>query len=233
MVVLGLTGSIAMGKSTAAAMFRDLGVPVYDADRAVHAVLGPGGAAVAAVGEALPGVVRDGAIDREAVARRVFGDGAALRRLEAIVHPLVQAEKARFLARCSRRRTPLVVLDIPLLFETGGEAGCDAVAVVSAPAFVQVQRLRARAGMDAARIAAVLARQMPDAEKRRRADYVIPSGLGRAFTRRAIAAIVDDFGRRGTQEAGARCAKSCSIRKPPGSARRPATASSRSAASSC
>lgn len=213
MRVLGLTGSIAMGKSTAAAMFRGLGVPVYDADRAVHAVLGPGGGAVAAVDAAFPGVVRDGAVDREAMAGRVFGDSAALRRLERIVHPLVQAEKARFLKRCARRRARLAVLDIPLLFETGGEADCDAVAVVSAPAFVQIQRLRARPGMDEARIASILERQMPDAEKRRRADYVIPSGLGRAFTYRTIAGIVDDLGQGHDGIGRAPCARSCSTRK--------------------
>lgn len=190
MIVLGLTGSIAMGKSTAAAMFRSLGVPVFDADAAVHALLARRGDAVAAVAAAFPGVVVDGAVDRPALAARVFGDGAALARLEAIVHPAVARARRRFLGRCRRRRVALVVLDIPLLFETGGERECDRVAVVSAPRRVQDQRLLRRPGMDRARIAAIRARQMPDHAKRRRADLVIPSGLGKAVTRRAITAIV-------------------------------------------
>lgn len=190
MIVLGLTGSIAMGKSTAAAMFRALGVPVFDADAAVHRLLGRGGEAVAAVAAAFPGVVVEGAIDRRALAARVFGDGAALARLEAVLHPAVARARRRFLGRCRRRKVPVVVLDIPLLFETGGERYCDLVAVVSAPRLVQEQRLLRRPGMDRARLAAIRARQMPDHAKRRRADAVIPSGLGKAVTRRAIAAIV-------------------------------------------
>jgi dephospho-CoA kinase len=189
-IVLGLTGSIAMGKSTAATMFRRFGVPVWDADRVVHALFARGGPAVAPVKAAFPGVVRAGAIDREALAARVFADAAALRWLEGIVHPLVYADQGRFLARAARARRRLVVLDVPLLFESGGDRVCNAVAVVSAPALIQRQRLRQRLGMDEARIDAVLARQMSDAEKRRRADFVIPTGLGRACSMRAIAAIV-------------------------------------------
>lgn len=190
MIALGLTGSIAMGKSTAAVMFRRLGVPVWDADRVVHALFARGGAAVAPVEAAFPGVVRHAAIDRKALGARVFGDLAALTRLERIVHPLVYADQRRFLARARRSRRHLVVLDVPLLFESGGDLSCDAVAVVSAPALVQRQRLRQRPGMDGARIDAVLARQMSDGEKRRRADFVIPTGLGRACSMRAIARIV-------------------------------------------
>lgn len=196
MIVLGLTGSIAMGKSTAAAMFRRLGVPVWDADRVVHALFARGGRAVVPVEDAFPGVVRNGAVDREALAARVFGDAAALERLERIVHPLVYADQRHFLAGARRARRRLVVLDVPLLFESGGDRICDAVAVVSAPALVQRQRLRQRPGMDEARIDAVLSRQMNDGEKRRRADFIIPTGLGRACCMRAIAAIVGTLRRR-------------------------------------
>lgn len=190
MIVLGLTGSIAMGKSTAAAMFRRLGVPVWDADRVVHALFARGGAAVGPVAAAFAGVVEGGAIDRDALAARVFGNRVALRRLEGIVHPLVYADQRRFLARARRAGWRLVVLDVPLLFESDGDRACDAVAVVSAPAFIQRQRLRQRPGMDEGRIDAVLSRQMNDGEKRRRADFVIPTGLGRACSMRAIARIV-------------------------------------------
>jgi dephospho-CoA kinase len=180
MIVLGLTGSIGMGKTTAAAMLRRLGVPVHDADATVHALFAPGGKAVAAVDAAFPGVVgADGAVDRTALGAKVFGDGAALKRLEAIVHPLVRAAERDFLARHRRRRTPLVVLDIPLLFETHGERRCHLVAVVSAPAFLQAARVLARPGMTRQRLDAVLAKQMPDWQKRRRADVVIPTGLGK------------------------------------------------------
>jgi len=190
MVVLGLTGSIAMGKSTAAGMFRRLGIPVFDADGAVHGLLARGGAGVAPVAAVFPGTMREAAIDRDAVAAKVFGDAEALHRLESVLHPLVRREQTNFLETHARRQTSLVVLDIPLLFETGGDQACDRVAVVSAPAFLQLQRMMARPGMTRDRAAAVLSRQMPDMEKRRRADFIIPSGLGRAFTFRAIEAIV-------------------------------------------
>jgi dephospho-CoA kinase len=194
-IVLGLTGSIAMGKSTAASMFRRLGVPVWDADGVVHALFGRGGAAVAPVEAAFPGVVRDGRIDRGTLSARVFADPVALARLEGIVHPLVYADQRRFLARQRRARRRLVLLDVPLLFESGGDRVCDKIAVVSAPALVQRQRLRRRPGMDEARIDAILARQMPDAEKRSRADFVIPTGLGRAWSMRAVAGIVATLSR--------------------------------------
>ena len=190
MFVLGLTGSIAMGKSTAAKIFRSLGVPVFDADADVHGLLAPGGAAVEAVGAAFPDCRSDGAIDRGRLARLAFGDAAALARLEAILHPLVRDAERRFLARAAAARRPLVVLDIPLLFETGSERRVDAVAVVSAPAFLQRQRVLRRAGMTAERLAAIGARQLPDAEKRRRADFVIATGLDRRRAVAAIAAIV-------------------------------------------
>src|SRR5512132_333920 len=190
MMVLGLTGSIAMGKSTAAAMFRRLGVPVYDADRAVHRLLGKGGAAVSPVAGAFPGVVVEGEVDRRLLAARVFGDAAALRELEGILHPLVARERRRFLRAARRQGRRLVVLDIPLLFETGGERDCDAVAVVSAPASLQYARLLQRPGMSPERIAGIMRRQMPDEEKRRRADFVIPTGLGKASSYATIRGIV-------------------------------------------
>lgn len=186
MKILGLTGSIGMGKSTAAAMMRRLGCPVHDADATVHRLLGKGGKAVAAIAAAFPGVVVDGAVERGELGRRVFGDVAALRRLEAILHPLVRAEEGEFLRRHCRRRAKLVVLDIPLLFETGGHRRCDAVAVVSCPAFLQAQRVLARPGMTRSRLAAIRAQQMPDWRKRRRADFVVRSGAGKAPALRAL-----------------------------------------------
>jgi dephospho-CoA kinase len=188
--VIGLTGSIGMGKSTAAAMFRRLGIPVHDADAAVHRLLARGGFAVKPVVAAFPGVVRGGAVDRAALGRRVFGDPAALRRLEAILHPLVRAASVRFLARTRGRRQDLAVLDVPLLFETGGEKRCDAVVVVSAPPFVQRGRVLARPGMTEARLAQILAQQMPDREKRARADFVVETGLGKRYTLCSIAEII-------------------------------------------
>lgn len=190
MKVIGLTGSIGMGKSTAAAMFRRLGVPVHDSDAAVHRLLGRGGAAVRLVEGAFPGVVRNGAVDRGELGRRVFGDPGALRRLEAILHPLVRAAAARFVARARARGHDLVVLDVPLLFETKGDRRCDVTVVVSAPAFIQRARVLARPGMTEARLAQVLAQQMPDFEKRARADFVVETGLGKRYTLGRIKKIV-------------------------------------------
>ncbi|MDH3472168.1 MAG: dephospho-CoA kinase [Rhodospirillales bacterium] len=190
MVILGLTGSIGMGKSFAARVFRLLGVPVHDADAAVHRLLGGGGAAVAAVDAAFPGVVRDGAVDRRKLGERVFQDAAALARLEAILHPIVRRATRAWLQCQSRRHRPLVVLDIPLLFETGGERLCDAVVVVSAPPALQAARVLGRSDMTAARFRAILAKQMPDREKRRRADFVVPTGGSKRETLRRLAAIV-------------------------------------------
>jgi dephospho-CoA kinase len=177
MIVLGLTGSIAMGKSRAAAMFRAHGVPVFDADAAVHALFAPGGAAVAPVAAAFSGVLApSGAIDRPALGWQVLGDKAALRRLEAIVHPLVRAGEGRFLRRACRAGAPLVVLDIPLLFETHGETRVDAVAVVSASPVLQAQRALRRSGMTPVKLAQIRSKQLPDPLKRKRADFVIRSG---------------------------------------------------------
>ncbi len=198
MVILGLTGSIAMGKSTAAASFRRLGVPVYDADGAVHRLLAKGGAAVPLIAEAFPGTVVDGVVDRQTLGRIVFKDRSGLARLERIIHPLVRAGEGRFLRRQAARRARLVVLDIPLLFEDGGEGRCDAVVVVSAPAFVQTQRVLSRPGMTLERLEGILKRQMPDREKRRRAHFVVETGLGKRHGLRRIAHIVKVMrGRRG------------------------------------
>lgn len=191
MVRLGLTGGIAMGKSTAAAIFRSFGVPVHDADATVHELFRPGGGAVAAVSDAFPGCLdAAGGVDREKLKRLVLDDPAALRRLEAIVHPLVRAAERRFLGLCRAGRVRLAVLDIPLLYETGAERRLDAVAVVTAPAFLQADRVLRRPGMTTDALRAIRARQTPDPEKRRRADFVIPSGRGRAAAVEAIGRIV-------------------------------------------
>lgn len=190
MRILGLTGSIGMGKSTAASMLRALGLPVHDSDAVVHLLLGKGGKAVAAVEAAFPGMVKDGAVDRKALGAKVFGQPAELRRLEAILHPLVREAERRFLQRCRQARHDVVVLDIPLLFETGGEKRCDGVVVVTAPQFLQSQRVMQRPGMTEARFRQILASQMPDREKRRRADWVVDTGCGRRLTLAALARIV-------------------------------------------
>jgi len=179
-----------MGKSTAARMMRGLGVPVHDADATVHALLGPSGEAVAPVEAAFPGVMRDGAVDRKALGARVFGDDAALKRLEGILHPRVRAAETAFLRRQALARQRLVVLDVPLLFETGGERRCDNVLLVTAPPFLQAQRVLRRAGVTAGRLAQIRAKQMPEAEKRRRADVVVNTGLGMAPAYQKVRALV-------------------------------------------
>jgi dephospho-CoA kinase len=190
MVIVGLTGSIGMGKSTAARMLRQMGVPVYDADAAVHRLQAPGGLALPLIEAAFPGVVKGGVLDRQALGARVFGNREALRRLEAIVHPLVAREQRSFIRRAAMRGVPMVVLDIPLLFEGMGERRVDGVLVVSAPAFLQRLRVMARAGMTAEKFAGILKQQVPDSLKRRKATVVIPTGLGLAPTRRALATAV-------------------------------------------
>jgi dephospho-CoA kinase len=184
--VIGLTGSVGMGKSTTAALFRGLGVPVHDADAAVHRLYA--GAAVPLVEEAFPGVTRDGAIDRGALKARVLGDSEAMRRLEGIVHPLVRAEEDAFLAKHSA--ASLAVLDVPLLLETGGDARCDAVLVVTAPAAVQKQRVLSRPGMTQQTFEAILARQMPDSDKRARAHFIVDTGRGLDAAAAQVAGIV-------------------------------------------
>jgi dephospho-CoA kinase len=189
-IIVGLTGSIGMGKSNAAAVLRRLRVPVHDADAAVHRLMEPGGRAVRAVAEAFPGVLRDGRIDRKLLGDRVFGDTPALRRLEAILHPMVRQSSRAFVARWARERAPIVVLDIPLLYESRGERTVDLVIVVSAPARIQRQRVLARPGMTEAKFKAILARQVPDREKRRRADFVVETGGHRGETWRQLSRIV-------------------------------------------
>jgi len=188
MVILGLTGSIGMGKSTTAAALRRLGVPVHDADRAIHRLIGRGGAAVEAIGRAFPGVVQDGAVDRKRLGDIVFADPARLKRLEAILHPLARAGQLKFLRWAARRRAPVVVLDVPLLYETGGDRRCDAVMVVSAPAAIQAQRVLRRPGMTRAKFDGILRGQMRDAEKRRRAEFVVSTGLNHRHALRQIRA---------------------------------------------
>jgi len=186
--VLGLTGSIGMGKSTTAGLFRALGVPVHDADAAVHALYR--GAAAPLVEAAFPGTVREGVVDRRALGARVLGDPAALARLEAIVHPLVRAEEEAFLARAAAAGARLAVLDIPLLLESGGERRCDAVAVVTAPPDVQRARVLARPGMSEEALAAILARQVPDAEKRKKAHFLVDTSRGVPAAARQVRDIV-------------------------------------------
>lgn len=173
---LGLTGSIGMGKSTTAQIFREFGVPVHDADAAVHAIYGEEG--IEPVEAAFPGVAIGGRIDRTLLGTKVLGDDAAMKRLEAIVHPLVRARELAFLERAAKAGNDIAVLDIPLLFESGAEGRVDAIVVVTAPESVQRARVLARPGMTEEKFAAILARQMPDSEKRRRADYLIDTGHG-------------------------------------------------------
>ncbi len=190
MIVLGLTGSIGMGKTHAANVLRGMGARVHDADKVVHRLLAAGGAGVAPVAALFPDCVADGAVDRAALGARVFGDRDALASLEAVLHPMVTADRNRCLRRWQRQGVRLCVLDIPLLFETGAERGCDATVLVSAPPFIQRDRVLGRMGMTEARLRNILARQMPDREKRRRADYVIETGLDKAFTRRQMCMVV-------------------------------------------
>jgi dephospho-CoA kinase len=187
--VLGLTGSIGMGKSTVAAMFAEAGVPVFDADATVRVLQGPDGALLPVIEAAFPGTTGPNGVDRQRLGAAVFGDDAALARLEGIVHPAVRQARAAFLQR--HADVPLVVFDIPLLFETGGEAEVDAVAVVTAPGKVQRQRVLARAGMTPDKLAAILTRQLPDADKRARADHLIDTGVPHEETRAAVRALVE------------------------------------------
>lgn len=188
MIVLGLTGSIGMGKSTTAAMFREAGVPVHDSDEAVHRLYA--GAAAPLVEADFPGTVVDGVVDRNRLSARVLGDREGIRRLEAIVHPLVRADADAFLDRCRASGTPIAVLDIPLLFETNGRARVDKVVVVSAPAEVQRERVLARPGMTPEKFEAILSKQVPDAEKRIGADFIVDTGQGLDHARGEVAAII-------------------------------------------
>ncbi|MDP9128565.1 MAG: dephospho-CoA kinase [Pseudomonadota bacterium] len=191
MLVIGLTGGIGMGKSTAARILSRLGFPVYHADRAVHDLLGKHGKAIPAVRRAFPESLRGGAISRKLLGRIVFDDPAKLRQLENILHPLVQEAERSFLREMRRAKVRAVFLEIPLLFETGAEARCDAVLCVTAPRAIQKARVLSRRGMTEVRLRAILKRQLPDLQKRRRADYIIHTGKGLADTRRQLVAIID------------------------------------------
>ena len=191
MIILGLTGSIGMGKSTTAKMFADAGVPVSDADRMVHALYA--GAAVPHIEKAFPGTVSDGVVDRDKLAATVLGNPARLRELEAIVHPLVRAETDAFVERHRQAGAPLIVLDIPLLFEIGGMGRVDRILVVTAPADVQRERVLSRPGMTEEKFDAILAKQVPDAEKRRRADFVIDTSRGMDAAREDVLRIVAEL----------------------------------------
>ncbi|GGC27397.1 dephospho-CoA kinase [Siccirubricoccus deserti] len=193
MKILGLTGGIGMGKSTATGTFRRLRIPVFDADAAVHELQAKGGRGVGPIAAAFPGTVEQGRVNREALRRAVLGNPAALTRLERILHPLVRDTERRFIAAARRRAEPLVVLDVPLLFETKGAGRCDQVVVVTAPAAVQRWRVLRRPGMTEERLRAILARQMPDAEKRRRADHLVHTGLSRHFAQRRIRKLVREL----------------------------------------
>ncbi|MBA3447691.1 MAG: dephospho-CoA kinase [Pseudaminobacter sp.] len=190
MIVLGLTGSIGMGKSTTARMFSEAGVPVHDSDETVHRLYA--GKAAPLVESAFPGTVSDGVVDRTLLGK-VLAEPAALKRLEAIIHPLVRADADAFVARHRAANKPLAVLDIPLLFETGGSGRVDKIAVVTAPAEIQRQRVLARPGMTEEKLASILARQVPDAEKRRRADFIIDSSRGMDAARTDVARIIAEL----------------------------------------
>lgn len=188
MLVLGLTGSLGMGKSTTAAFFAEAGIPVHDADAAVHRLYA--GEAAAPIEAAFPGTTVAGVVDREKLARRVLGDAEALKRLESIVHPLVRREEERFLSAAAAAGAAVAVLDIPLLFETGGDRRCDATVVVSAPEEVRHARAMQREGMTEEKFQAIIAKQMPDSEKRRRADFVVDTSQGFDSARAQVRAIL-------------------------------------------
>jgi dephospho-CoA kinase len=193
MKIVGLTGGIGMGKSTAAEVFRRARIPVFDADAAVHRLQARGGGAVRAIDAAFPGSLVDGAVDRARLRQAVLGNPTALARLEAILHPMVRQRERAFLARARRSGAPAAVLDIPLLLETGGHKRVDRVVVVSAPRGVQIHRVRLRRRMSETDIAAVIARQMPDREKQRYANLVVRTGLSRHHAQRSIRRLIREL----------------------------------------
>jgi dephospho-CoA kinase len=234
MIRVALTGSIGMGKSATAAMFAQRGVPVFDADAAVHKAYAPGGEAVAQVEWAFPGVMAtDGSIDRDLLRKKVAQTPGAIDKLNALVHPIVNGMRKDFMDRATASNTDIVLFDIPLLYETGGEKRVDAVVVVTAPPEVQRARVLARGRMTEEEFEAILARQTPDSVKRQRADFVINTGYGFAYAEAQVDAILAALrsgqgGKPGTDTPEDSCAKSSSTPKPPASTRAPATASSRS-----
>ncbi|MBI1340607.1 dephospho-CoA kinase [bacterium] len=235
MIKLGLTGSIGMGKSTTAAMFAARGVPVYDADAAVHAAYAAGGEAVAPLEWAFGHVIAEhGGVDRAALRERVVGDAEMMRKLESIIHPIVARAQRSFLETAEADGAELVLLDIPLLFETGGDRRVDAVVVVSAPPEVQRARVLSRPGMTESAFEAILAKQTPDAIKRRRADFVINTGYGRAYAEAQVDQLLTALRPRwrAPEACEDTCEKSSSTRRRPAWIRRKAIASSKSGASS-
>ena len=192
MLIIGLTGGIGMGKSTAAKILAGFGLPVYDADCAVHALLSKGGAAVKPVAKIFPEALHNGAIDRALVGKAAFAHPEKLRKLEKILHPLVHRVEREFLKQARRAKAKAVVLEIPLLFETGAEKRCDVTLCVTAPKSIQKLRVMKRKGMTAARYKSILVRQMPDAEKQRRADYTVNTGKSRADTQKQLRRILDE-----------------------------------------
>lgn len=196
MKIIGLTGSIGMGKSTTAAMFREAGIPVYDADAAVHEAYDVGGIAVGPVGEAFPGTVKAGKVDREALRQAVLGKPEQMAKLNGIVHPLIGAARSDVFEKARAAGADMIILDVPLIFETGGQKTMDAVIVVSAPAEMQRDRVLAREGMTPERLEQILSQQMPDAEKRARADYVVDTGQGLEAARAQVTTIIEDLRRR-------------------------------------
>ena len=193
MIIIGLTGGIAMGKSTVAAMFHRHNIPVFDADLAVRRLQAPNGAALRPIGQAFPGVVKENRLDRAALRARALADPQALKRLEAIMHPLVRRAEQCFIAAARRRHARAVLLDIPLLFETGGERRMDITITVSAPPGIQMARARRRGSMNDVQIRAIIAKQMPDREKRQRADYVIFTGLSRHHTQAQVSRAIRNW----------------------------------------
>lgn len=190
MKIIGLTGSIGMGKSTTAAMFREAGIPVYDADAAVHAAYAVGGVAVGPVGDAFPGTVSEGRVDRESLRQQVLGNPDAMAKLNSIVHPLIGKSRADAFEAAIASGADMIVLDVPLIYETGGDKNMDAVIVVSAPPEMQRERVLAREGMSPERLDAILAQQVPDPEKRKRADYVIDTGRGLEAARAQVTEVI-------------------------------------------
>ena len=195
MIVLGVTGSIAMGKTTVSTMLSHLNNPIHDADKTVHELMDVSGKAYYKIAENFPEAVQVTGIDRVKLGRDVFGKPEKLKQLENILHPLVREARNKFVRQQSRYKSRLVILDVPLLYETGGEKDCDKVLVVSAPYYIQRQRALARQGMTQTKFDDILKRQLPDHEKRRRADFIVPTGLGKAFTYRALQRLMLDLKR--------------------------------------